>query len=93
MNEFNSEVTALLKEIVATQKEQDAIIQAYAAAVHSMLQHAPNLEVIANDFMQRMDSYASVSRNDRIAEVSEHWQRVLNAMTEELNRRKSASNQ
>lgn len=89
--EFATELLALLKEQQALLKEQQALLQAYMAAVHSILENHPNLDVIANDFMLRMDNFAMATSPERLAEVRGPWQVILRSMTDELVRRKSLS--
>ncbi len=84
---MNNEVVI---ELLALVKEQQALSCAYQAVIHSMLQHHPNLDVIANDYMIRMDNLATTTSPERLVEIREDWQRVLFSMTEELARRKSS---
>jgi hypothetical protein len=78
-------------ELIALVKEQQAQLGAYQAVIHAILQHHPNLDVIANDYMSRMDNLATTTSPERLAEIREDWQKVLFPMTEELARRKAAS--
>ncbi len=89
-NEVTIELVALVKEQVALLKEQQSQLDAYRAAIHSMLQYHPNLDAIAIDYMTRMDNLAITTSPERLAEIREDWQKVLFSMTEELARRKSS---
>ena len=89
-NEVVIKLVALVKEHQALLKEQQSQLDAYRTAIHSMLQHHPNLDVIASDYMTRMDNLAITTSPERLAEIREDWQRVLFSMTEELARRKSS---
>ena len=85
---MNNEVAI---ELIALVKEQQAQLGAYQAVIHSILQHHPNLDVIANDYMIRMDNLATATNPERLAEIRGCWQTVLYSMTEELARRKAES--
>lgn len=88
---MNKPDNKLAIEMVALMRIHQAQIYAYGAAVHSMLRHHPQLDMVANDFMIRMDNYADTMSPDRLAEAREPWQLILQAMTEELARRKDLS--
>ncbi len=89
-NEVVIELVALVKEHQTLLKEQQSQLDAYRAVIHSMLRYHPNLDVIAIDYMTRMDNLAITTSPERLAEIREDWQRVLFSMTEELARRKSS---
>jgi hypothetical protein len=72
-----------LQEIAARQT-------AYAAAVHSLIQTHPELDVLANDYLARMDNFAEILAPERVKHVSPAWQTILRAITEEQNRRRAA---
>jgi hypothetical protein len=84
----DEDLAKIIRGLVDFGQMQASHTAALSAAVYSILKQHPNLEGIANDFMSRMDRYASSVSAERLMEMREPWQLLLNAMTEELNRRK-----
>ena len=92
-NETITELLALVKEQNTFLKEHKILVDqliAYQAVTHSILQNLPNLDVVANDYMIRMDHLATTTSPERLAEIREYYQRIIFSMTEELARRVEA---
>ena len=79
-NELAIELIALVKEQNMFLKEQKILVDqliASQAVTHSILHNLPNLEVVANDYMIKMDHLATTTSPERLEEIREYYQRIL----------------
>ena len=85
MNHAPQEMMPFLKAILEQQKSQPDQAAAYeSAALYTILQHHPSLDIATNDHSVRSKRIASTLRPDNLNEVSQHWKVILGSMLEQL---------
>jgi hypothetical protein len=85
MNHAPAEMMPILKAILEQQRNQPGQAAAYeSAALYTILQHHPSLDIAINDHTVRSRRIASALRPDKLNEVSQHWKVILDSMLEQL---------
>ena len=85
MNHAPQEMMPILKAILEQQKNQPGQASGYeSAALYTILQHHPSLDIATNDHSVRSKRIASALRPDNLHEASQHWKVILGSMLEQL---------
>lgn len=82
MNKQSQEMVSILKALVGLQERGEP---ACAAAIYSVFQRHPGLDIAANDQSVRMSRIASALRPEQLQEDSLRWNIILSAMLDEFN--------